>query len=54
MAEKKSLYKYKLGDLIESCHTDLFVPNGTHVKKAKVVRPEPIRVTKKGIGYDIE
>ena len=32
MAEKKSLSRYKLGELIEFCHTDLFVANATHGK----------------------
>ena len=30
-----SLSKYKLGELIENCHTDLFVANATHGKEEK-------------------
>ena len=32
-----SLSKYKLGELIENCHTDLFVANATHRKEKRML-----------------
>ena len=30
-----ALSRYKLGELIEFCHTDLFVANATHGKESE-------------------